>query len=435
MDIASFANALQAGVIVLDDAARVLVWNDWVVRRSGIAAVDAANRELGEIFVKLDPRLPRAVNEALRSARSSLLSYALQPFPLPLTDPDSGEPIRQSIVVSPLPAAGARGVMVQITDVSDTVRRERLLRDQADRLKAELEAVASAKAAVVLGESRFHEIARQAPVGIYEFDTDGRCVFVNDRWCQMTGLTAAQADGRGWVTALHPEDAPKVARSWREALAQRSRFEAEFRYRDASGHILWVRSEAAPLFAADGALRGYIGTATDITHAKQQALLAEFRASHDSLTGLPNRSVLEHRVRGAIEEARSAGSRCAVLFIDLDRFKQVNDELGHDIGDRVLQVSSERLRNVVRSGDLVARWGGDEFVIVLGNVAAKDSILRVARDIEQRLVEPIDLGGIVTGVGCSVGVAIYPDDASSAEALTRMADSRMYAIKRTRQGN
>ncbi|GAA5174194.1 hypothetical protein GCM10025771_03270 [Niveibacterium umoris] len=431
MNTGDLVDALQTGIIALDDRGQVTVWNDWIATRAKVRQEDALGRALEDLFGALDPRIQRAVAEAQKAGRASLLSYALQPFPLPLHDPDSGEPIRQSIRVTPLArASGGRLALLQVIDVTDTVKRERLLRNQAAQLENELDALARAQAELARSDSRLRELARQAPVGIFEIDDQGRYVFVNDRWSTMTGLPAADAAGAGWIAGVHPDDAARVERRWIDARNARQRMAEEFRLRAPQGRVVWVRCETAPLFDANGRVNGHIGTASDITQSKQQTLLAEFRASHDLLTGLPNRSVLEHKLRGAIEEARSAGTRAALLFIDLDRFKQINDELGHDIGDRVLQVSAERLRGVVRSSDVVVRWGGDEFVVVLTNLPTRETIARVSADIERSIGEPVDLGGICAAVGSSIGVAVFPDDEATADALIRFADNRMYAIKR-----
>jgi diguanylate cyclase (GGDEF)-like protein len=154
------------------------------------------------------------------------------------------------------------------------------------------------------------------------------------------------------------------------------------------------------------------------------------QANYDTLTGLPNRGLLDDRLIGALAAARRNGTKVAVLFLDLDKFKPVNDTLGHAVGDLLLKEVANSLRNSVRETDTVARIGGDEFVAVLTNVHDRGDAENVAEKIIGRLSHPFTLRAHTVDIGCSIGIAIYPDDDSDLLGLLEKADAAMYAVKK-----
>ena len=155
----------------------------------------------------------------------------------------------------------------------------------------------------------------------------------------------------------------------------------------------------------------------------------EYLASHDSLTELPNREMFNELLRHAIEAARRHQRQFAVLFIDLDRFKIINDSLGHDAGDMLLVEIADRLRGALRSSDVVARLGGDEFVVILEETAERDDVERIARNLLSVLSEPLQLSGHECHTTASIGIAMYPSDGSDVQTLTKNADMAMYLAK------
>lgn len=157
----------------------------------------------------------------------------------------------------------------------------------------------------------------------------------------------------------------------------------------------------------------------------------KYLALHDELTKLPNRRLFQDRLASALERARRTGSQAALLLIDLDRFKQVNDTLGHHVGDQVLQRVAGILNDRTRRSDTVARTGGDEFSIILNEAASREDAERVSRSVMRLLEQPFELNGETVQIGASVGVAVFPEDASAMESLCVMADVRMYAEKQT----
>ncbi|MDX2260123.1 MAG: GGDEF domain-containing protein [Gemmatimonadales bacterium] len=206
-----------------------------------------------------------------------------------------------------------------------------------------------------------------------------------------------------------------------------------------------VLEAAEELVAVNKALTEEVADRDALEHRVRQgesALIASVaaeeasrrRALHDAVTGLPNSTLFSDRLEKALEQADRHGWRFAVLFLDLDGFKQINDTHGHDIGDRVLQEVAERLRHSVRGADSVGRRGGDEFLVLALEVKDDNAAVALATKICDRLAEPMEFGGVTVTVGTSIGIAIYPDDANRPTDLLKCADIAMYVAKQGRLG-
>lgn len=266
--------------------------------------------------------------------------------------------------------------------------------------------------------------------GIVILGPDHRVISVNRALCRNTGFEAHDLVGEPLdVLVSHGAGAAFFARVW-PTLDQRLSWQSEVNIarRDGSVYPAWLMLSAV----RDPANRitHYIVTSLDITDRKATQERIHFLAHHDVLTGLPNRILCNERLRLAMQQAQRDGTRVAVLFIDLDRFKHINDSLGHHIGDALLRSVAQRLTQCVRDNDTVSRLGGDEFIVVLGQVESADEVARLA---EQRLVPAIrekhDIAGAELHVSCSVGIAIFPDNASDLDELQRQADVAMYQAK------
>lgn len=200
---------------------------------------------------------------------------------------------------------------------------------------------------------------------------------------------------------------------------------------DAEGVERHLSISGEPVFDESGVFTGYRGVGRDITSRRQAEDHIRHLATRDALTGLPNRMLLSDRFSQMIAQAKRQGAQLAVLFIDLDGFKQVNDSLGHAAGDELLKEAARRLETAVRAGDTVARVSGDEFVIILGNLEQSDSAALVAQKIVEVLREPVQLAGKPVSVTASVGISLYPADGHNAEALLGAADAAMYRAKQS----
>jgi diguanylate cyclase (GGDEF)-like protein/PAS domain S-box-containing protein len=198
---------------------------------------------------------------------------------------------------------------------------------------------------------------------------------------------------------------------------------------DESGRKLWVSISGEPVFDAAGRFKGYRGVGKDITARKVDEEYIQYLASHDALTALPNRTMFSEIVNHAIHSARRYGRGFALLFVDLDRFKVINDTLGHEAGDRLLKEMAQRLAHTVRSSDVVARLGGDEFVVLLHEVSDADQVETVARKVLAALMRPMSIEEHEYRVTASLGISMYPGDGDDEQALMKNADIAMYAAK------
>jgi diguanylate cyclase (GGDEF)-like protein len=215
---------------------------------------------------------------------------------------------------------------------------------------------------------------------------------------------------------------------WAE-LNESGQWQGEIWNRRKNGEVYAAWENISAIRNGDGAVVQYVAVMADITPlADVQQRLAHM-AHHDVLTGLANRLLLAATLEKALERAKRHGHRLALLFVDLDHFKRVNDTLGHAAGDELLQEVARRLQRTVRAEDLVARLSGDEFVIVFEDLAERDEAVQLARKITAALSGPIGLAQRSLGVSASVGIALYPDDGNTAETLLCASDAAMYRAK------
>lgn len=264
--------------------------------------------------------------------------------------------------------------------------------------------------------------------GIVVTDTQNRIVTINSAFATLTGYTREEAVGKT-TRLLKPgrHDHGFYADMWQELLT-RGKWEGEIWNRRKNGEIFleWLSINAVK--DADNQVVNYVGVFRDITVVKGSQERMEFLATHDEVTNLPNRTLLGDRLRLAISRAERAGSKLALLFVDLDNFKVINDTLGHELGDYLLLQAAARLKECVREQDTVGRMGGDEFVVLLEE-ADKDIAALSAERILGRLSESYKVDGQECFVSASIGISFYPDDATEHSDLLRHADSAMYRAK------
>jgi diguanylate cyclase (GGDEF)-like protein/PAS domain S-box-containing protein len=278
-------------------------------------------------------------------------------------------------------------------------------------------------------ERRYHLMAEASPVGIFSLDPDGRYRQVNKAWREISGLTESQILGMFWDLALHPEDRARISGLWQAALEERRPFRGECRFRRTEGRTVWVFIQADPVLDESDRLEGFIGSVTDISLRKRTEEEIRQLAYYDSLTRLPNRSFFLEQLERAMAAARRSGQLVALLFCDLDNFKDVNDTLGHDRGDILLRAIAGRLNSCIRRGDTLCRLGGDEFVLLLPAINKDTEAASVARKILRSMVPAFDLEGHEVFSRVSIGIAVCPDDGEDIQTLLKHADTAMYAAK------
>ncbi len=272
------------------------------------------------------------------------------------------------------------------------------------------------------------ELLDLLPDAICVVDAEGRLLFVNASFERIFGYAPAEVLGRPIFELVHPDDRAGTVQQAQQVTAGAMQRHFRNRYIHKDGHSVDIQWSARWL--PDHAVR--IGVAHEVTELRRAEREIEHRASHDPLTGLPNRHRLERELRYAIAEAMQTGDRLALLYLDLDGFKKANDRGGHAGGDRVLREVAQRLQRGLRHHDLIARVGGDEFVALLTDCRDAKAARTVADGLRARLTPPYTLPDGPFHLDASIGIACFPDDGSDMKSLLAHADRAMYVEKRRR---
>jgi diguanylate cyclase (GGDEF)-like protein/PAS domain S-box-containing protein/hemerythrin-like metal-binding protein len=283
------------------------------------------------------------------------------------------------------------------------------------------------------GEERFRTVFEHTALPMVRNALNGEFIEVNDAWCSMFGYSREEALSQhlSWQKITHPEDLDPNSTPVKKLLAGETReFKVEKRYVRKDGKILWGVLQVTLVRDENGEPEYFISAIQDITERKQAEQMISFMAYHDKLTGLPNRALLFDRLSQAMSQAKRDAKNVALLFVDLDGFKEINDSFGHEAGDCVLKMAAQRFLACVRAVDTVSRFGGDEFAIILGGLDDPQQAKGVAEKIVQAFAQGLTLpDGQVCHVGTSVGISIYPEHGSAMDNLITAADKAMYESK------
>ncbi|MFL6671947.1 MAG: putative bifunctional diguanylate cyclase/phosphodiesterase [Massilia sp.] len=284
-------------------------------------------------------------------------------------------------------------------------------------------------AALERSEERLRRIVHCADEGIWEVDVAGRTTFVNPKMAALLGYPIEEILEQPLARFMDEEGKAifdrNIARR-QQGVAERNEF--KFIRRDGAG--MWASVATNPIFDAGGRYLGALALVNDITQQRAAAERIWHQANYDELTGLPNRHMFMDRLRQEMRKADRNAGFVALLFIDLDRFKDVNDRLGHAMGDRLLAEAARRIGACVRGSDTLARLGGDEFTVILSGLDRVGSVERIAQSIIATLAQAFELGEERAEVSGSIGVALYPADAKEQGDLLARADQAMYASKK-----
>jgi diguanylate cyclase (GGDEF)-like protein/PAS domain S-box-containing protein len=301
-------------------------------------------------------------------------------------------------------------------------------------------AIASQRARGALAESeeRYALAVRGANDGIWDWDLRSGRFYCSPRCKEMLGYTPEEIeDAIGeWLGRVHPDDRAAVRSALQAHVdGETQHFESEHRLRARDGDYRWMLARGSAVRDADGRATRVAGSLSDVTDRKRTEARLQHDALHDGLTGLPNRVLFLDRLEQAMRRAARSGDDvvCAVLFVDLDRFKVVNDSLGHQAGDELLTAVARRLESALRPGDTVARLGGDEFTVLLEEISDVHEATRVAERIHATLADSFRIADRELVVGASVGIALASSE-SRPEELVRDADVAMYRAKAERRG-
>jgi diguanylate cyclase (GGDEF)-like protein/PAS domain S-box-containing protein len=264
---------------------------------------------------------------------------------------------------------------------------------------------------------------------------DNPAVYINPSFERITGYCATEVIGRDLRFMAAPGLDEVERGKIRAALDQSREIYVTFRNLRKNGELFWNELTIAPVHNNRGEVTHFIGVINDVTASKQRTFHLEHEANHDALTGLANRNLFWDRLDQALYSARRNKGLVAVVFIDLDGFKTINDTEGHEAGDEVLRAISKRLKASVRENDTVARMGGDEFVLILANQPSLRFTLRMIERLRQNIMKPVVAGRKTLHVGASIGISIFPHDSSSGGALLQAADAAMYHAKSAGRNN
>ncbi|MCA1717110.1 MAG: EAL domain-containing protein [Actinobacteria bacterium] len=288
-----------------------------------------------------------------------------------------------------------------------------------------------AEEALKKSEERFRTTFEDAPVGVALVGLDGRRFRANRSLCEMLGCSEEDLLGENYLEHVHPDDRQISTEHFQRVLEEEAeRYELERRYLRADGHVVWNLTSVSLIRDSEGNPIHFICLHQDITERKEAEKRLRYQATHDLLTDLPNRHLFMDRLKLALRlTRRTRGRKVAVLYMDLDNFKVVNDSLGHDAGDLLLVAVGERVRWCLRPEDTLARFGGDEFAVLLEEAEAPSDAAKVAERIVERFKAPLVVEGREFVIRPSIGIALGEARQKTAEDLLRDADTAMYQAK------
>ncbi len=273
--------------------------------------------------------------------------------------------------------------------------------------------------------SEYRALVEYSPTMIWRSGIDGKCNYFNETWLNFTGRNMDEELGDGWAEGVHPEDIEFCVNTYLKAFNEHERFMMEYRLKRHDGQFRWLNDRGVPYFDEKGFFAGYIGSCVDVTERIEGEKLTQM-AHNDNLTGLFNRNYLEYLLDSEFHKARRKKTSFIVMMADVDKFKSINDNYGHGIGDVVLRSVAQKLSESIRESDVAGRYGGDEFVIILSKISPYK-----AQEIAQRIldsVESITAGELAPRVSLSIGIACQSDETNVLQ-LVEKADKAMYRAK------
>ena len=407
-------DALEVAVVVFDRDGKILISNRRA--REDLAILGDLVGDDGSIFTHdfelLDERGRRLVPGDIPSVRTLRTGEVLEGFVMGVRSPTEPGTVWITVASQPLTddAGDICGVICSFYDITE---------------------LRAAQAAVVASEERFRTIAENAVDVVYRFTVGDvpRIDYVNAAVEAELGYTPQEFydDPMLIVRVTHPDDLEIVQSLGVDGVDGVQSLQMRMVRRD--GTVIWTEHKVVPLRDESGTVIAATGIARDVTELKVKEAYLSHRALHDALTGLPNRVLLLDRLEASLARIQRHNAYLAVLYLDLDRFKTVNDNLGHEAGDRLLQVVGRKLQETLRPSDSVARLGGDEFAAVLSDLHDPIEAMHVAQRLLAAIAEPVDVGHGTLVTTVSIGIAGSAEGGVSAGELLRRADFAMYKAK------
>jgi len=385
------ATTLDA-VVTIDAAGHVLEWNGEAEATFGIPARDA-------VGAPFPPELlPHASLRELPHGRTTES----------VVRRSNGDMLPVEIAIAPVGSGADATLTAFIRDISERKRAQH-----------ELEA----------REQRFRTMVEKSWSGVVLFDHDIRFSFAGSSTQHLIGWEEHELLGRSLFDFVHPREADAARATFAAMIESPNReLHGELRFRHKEGRWVWLEGFSQNLLHEPG-VRAIVLNYRDVTQRKETEKQLEYRAYYDSLTGLPNRVLFRDRLVHSLEHAKRNRVGVAVMYLDLDHFKLVNDALGHSFGDRLLGEVAKRLQSALRASDTISRIGGDEFSVLLPEVTSTEAVAGVARKVLHSLARPFHVDGHDFFVTASIGIGCHPSDGDDAETLLKCADAAMYRAK------
>ncbi|NVH72594.1 EAL domain-containing protein [Paraburkholderia sp. JPY432] len=398
---------------VIDNIPQRIFWKDLNSRYLGCNMAFARDAGLAypeQVIGKSDTDLPwRAFADLLNEHDREVASTGVPKMNFEVDFVIDG--VHRTRVTSKLPFTDGDGQVIGVlgsyTDITEQKRADLALRLQSRALDASVNAIL---------------ITAPSPSG-------NLIEYVNPAFMRITGYDLDEVIGHDCRVLQRDDRDQEGVALIREALAANREVSAVVRNYRKDGALFWNQLFIAPVPNAEGVITHHIGVINDVTELIRYQEQLEYQANYDGLTRLPNRNLLRDRLEHALVVAQRHHTGVAVVFLDLDGFKNVNDSLGHSVGDRLLSVVAERLARCSRTSDTVARHGGDEFVIVMTDTVDEQSLITWMERVRASIAEPVWLDGTELYVGCSMGASLFPQDGEDAETLMKKADVAMYRAK------
>jgi diguanylate cyclase (GGDEF)-like protein/PAS domain S-box-containing protein len=422
-------DGLEEGVMVTDAELRPVSWNASALRILGVSAEQlAADGLLSGALGVLRYGDGRPVTGGDNPPRRAMRQGSPVRATLRRSPPEGAADRWITVLARPIGGAHGtvrQGVVCTFADVTGSVEAEHRLREERDRAQ------------------RYLEVASTLVVVL---DAQGRVELINNQGCRLLGFEERDLLGRDWLEAVVPSEDRLDARLAFLRLVSGVEPPGETLetfVRTKSGEQRKIAWRNAVLRDAEGEITAVLRSGEDVTARREAEAQVTYLAYHDRLTGLPNRALLEEQLTRDLTRARRSGAPVALLYFDLDNFKLVNDSFGHTAGDEVLRETAVRVSELTRTGDVLARQGGDEFLLLLDCAAAAEAggatdpraVAQMAGDrIAAALDRPFELSGAQFHVGASIGVALFPEHADDRESLLKAADAAMYQAKRAGGG-
>jgi diguanylate cyclase (GGDEF)-like protein/PAS domain S-box-containing protein len=387
-------------IVVTDSEGRLSYVSPAFARILGISSGQFGNRQADELLHPEDLTRMRATADDLRHGWRTEMR---------LQDADGGWHWFEATVTDHLEDPNVLGIVANLHDISERKAAE-------DALKA--------------AHERFRSAFENAPIGMAMIDLEGRIIRANPALGSIVGRPPAALAGTAAHDLTHPDDRQSGGTEMGDLVATGAEgYQIEMRYLHVEGRPVWV-SVSVSCVRDDGDRPLYlIAQVEDVTERRALRERLAYAAIHDPLTGLPNRELFMDRLEMTLRRATRGERQVAVMFLDLDRFKLINDSLGHDVGDRILCTVADRLSPVMRDSDTLARFGGDEFTVLCGDVHDETDALEVAQRLVRAMGEPLALPSGEIFVSLSVGIALSGDASQSGAELLRNADVAMYRAK------